>query len=78
MADCSGLAGDTTALNGDYDVEFIKGVAELKGLSDNHSMDFTEEMCFEWPTVDLDISCSRSYKNPSRGCFPPTRTVILH
>lgn len=72
------LTGDTTTFNGDEDVEFIRGVAELKRLSDDHSMDFTEEMSLEWSTVDPDVTRSRSHKNPSRGCFPPTRTVMLN
>ena len=78
MPNRSCLTGDTTALDGDQDVEFVQGVAELKGLSDDHSMNFTEEICFEWPTVDLDVASARSHKNSGRGCFSPTRTVILN
>lgn len=78
MPDRSRLTGNTPALNVDQDVKLIQGLAELKRLSDNHSMEFTEEMRLEWPPVDPDVSCSRSQKNASRGRFPPTRTVILN
>ncbi len=72
------LTGDTAALNGDQNVELFQSVAKLKGLSDDHSVDFTEEMGFECPTIDLDIASTRSHKYPSRGCFSPTRAVILN
>ena len=78
MPNCSGLTGNTTALDVDQDVELIQGVAELKGLPNDHSMEFTEEMSFEWPPVDHDVSGSGSHKHASRGCFPPARTVILN
>ena len=78
MPDRSCLTGDTAALNVDKDVKLIQGFAQLKRLSDNHSMEFTEEMRLEWPPVHPDVSGSRSQKNASRGCFPPTRSVILN
>ena len=78
MPDRSCLTGDTAALDGDQEVEFVQGVAELERLPDDHPMDFIEEMRLERPTVYLNVSGSGSQKNPGRGRLPPARTVILN
>src|SRR5262249_45120528 len=77
VTDGAGLAGDATAVDAHADVELVRELNSLEGLTHNHAAGFATEELIERTLVDGDLALAGAEVHTGRGGFAPAGAVLL-
>ena len=75
VAACTGLAGRTTACDGDDDVELAFVVSSHEGLPDLEDTERIAEILFDVSSVDCDLSAAFAEVNTCDCCLSASGTL---
>ena len=72
------LAAHSTTGNGDDCIKFGRCIRCHQRQFHQHPVHFIEEISFEWPVIDGDVTRSGSEENACSGCLSATCSVMLN
>ena len=72
------LAAHSTTGHGDDRIKFGRGVGSHQRQLYQHPIHFIEEISFEWPVIDGDVTRSGSEEYACSGCLSATCSVVLN
>jgi hypothetical protein len=78
VLDSAGLTVRSSAGYAHMNVEFIESIRGFQRPLYQHPVGFIEEVCFEIPVIDCEVSGTGPENHTRRGSFPAARAQVLN